>query len=736
MASPHAFSFAVPAMPGDALALLVLVEDSAQMAAKWPDVRDSYLPLLLEHLRAADPSVQIEARWLTTSSSFPVALHAIADPVHCRTVPDLALGHGPDVKISPAAIQNAIQILASSLRGTSATRHFVLVAATGPLASSPMSEATPSGFDPWDDIALVLKQENIRLHVILNIGAEMRTYHELFKRSLQLQSNSEVPAWFPVDSRRFSIRLSGRPQYVRSSVAAPIPLIPAGIHQGRYGNPSSPLPPSKKSASPSTPPMQQDSPPPAASPHHRKAATSPTAPRSRGRGSETSNSPPESGGGLVSYLQQMHGLTKKKSYGVKAPKKTYSDIHLPIAGRPILPRLEVPQSEIYSYPSFDSAHGPEPQVLVSDAQSPPSRRHSADQLPPASLVARTTNDDRRARRRGPWLPIAPLVSSTPSSPTSVTSPSTLAALQSLASMTPRLPDFVTKGRAQLASDVGPGELQDSYAAHVNAGSADAHAYVAHAVMGVHSAESHAPYPASSPPQDPQLTSSPTYYYSRVPGAGGGAPQWSQQQGSVGASPASSASAPSPSHTSASGFSDTSRAYGSDFAYGSSPPSSAAVTPLSLAAPARLPENAEDQPFIITAEIVAKSDADMAEVVRSGALQASMSPALCGAMQPAMAVAPAPRPPMYAPPPPPEPPSPDHHHLYYSALGAAAQVQGHSVHAQEHAYHVYQPEDVHMGTEYAVPHADDGQWQYGGGVHAGYVSHVPEYIPPQGHWYPS
>ena len=34
---------------------------------------------------------------------------------------------------------------------------------------------------------------------------------------LQLQNNSEVPAWFPVDSRRYSIRLSGRPQYVRGS---------------------------------------------------------------------------------------------------------------------------------------------------------------------------------------------------------------------------------------------------------------------------------------------------------------------------------------------------------------------------------------------------------------------------------------------------------------------------------------------------------------------------------------
>ena len=46
-------------MPGDAVSVSVLVEDSAAMAARWPDIRDTYLPNLLEHLRAADPSVQV-----------------------------------------------------------------------------------------------------------------------------------------------------------------------------------------------------------------------------------------------------------------------------------------------------------------------------------------------------------------------------------------------------------------------------------------------------------------------------------------------------------------------------------------------------------------------------------------------------------------------------------------------------------------------------------------------------
>ncbi|CDO76847.1 hypothetical protein BN946_scf185033.g44 [Trametes cinnabarina] len=701
MTSPHSFSFSKPAMQGDAVSVLVLVEDSAQMAAKWPDVRDSYLPILLENLRTADHSVQMEARWLTTSSSSPVATHSIMDAAQCRSIPALVLGQGNSTKISPAVIHQAISILASASKGTNATRHFILVAATGLPSSNQMSEATPSGFDPWDDIALVLKQEYIRLHVILNIGAEMRTYHELFKRSLQLQSNSEVPAWFPVDSRKFSIRLSGRPQYVRSS----------GIAQGNYGNPS---PPSLKSASPMTPPMQEPS-PPASSPPHRKTTVSPTSPRSRPRAPENPGSPPDGSGGsggLVSYLQQMHGLTKKKSYGVKAPKKTYADAHLHTSGRPILPRLEVSQSDIYTYPSFERAHGPDTQVLVSDPQPQPNRRHSADQLPPSSLVARTSNEDRRARRRGPWLPIAPLVSSTPSSPTSVTSPGTLAALQSLASMTPRLPDFVAKGRAPPVPMMSPTDSQDPHSA---AQEAQAYAY---SVAASHPPiDMASPYPAPHP-MDPQSAAPPPYYYSRGPES---APQWAQQAPVTGP-PASPTTAPSPSQTSASSYSDASRQF-SDYAYGSSPPSSSSTSPPNMASLAQPPaDNPEDQPFIITRQWLADADAQMAEAVRSGAIQANMSPALCSSVQSTPPTVPSQT---YLPPEPirQEP-------LYYTSLPS---VQGHSLPPQESAYSSIYGDNIPMDAKFSALQTD-GAWQYE--MEQGYGSPIPDYVAQQGHWYPS
>ena len=56
-------------MPGDAVSVSVLVEDSVAMAAKWPDIRDAYLPNLLENLRSADPSVQVRIQLVAVLAS-------------------------------------------------------------------------------------------------------------------------------------------------------------------------------------------------------------------------------------------------------------------------------------------------------------------------------------------------------------------------------------------------------------------------------------------------------------------------------------------------------------------------------------------------------------------------------------------------------------------------------------------------------------------------------------------
>ena len=437
----------------------------------------------------------------------------------------------------------------------------------------------------------------------------------------------------------------------------------------------------------------------------------------------------------MSYLQQMHGLTKKKSYGIKAPKKTYADIRLPGSGRPILPRLEVPQSQsdIYTYPSFDTGQGPDGQPPVSVSQSdsqqlqPPPRRHSADQLPSGSLVVRTSIEDRRARRRGPWLPIAPLVSSTPSSPTTATSPGTLAALQSLASMTPRLPDFVTKER------ITPG-ASDPRAAYM---------VVTQSAM---------PVPSDNNPN--------AYYLHNM----NSAPTWSPHPGSVGMSmsmpvpmtmtmsPPSTSSLPSPSTSHppmSSAYGDASRPFqptpppslaGSDYATysldGSSPPSSLSSSASSLPAQA----DGDDQPFVVTPEYEAIVNAHFEEAIRSGAMQASMTPAIHSAVpafsqsSAASASASAPAPAPAAAPAPHYAPSVQDHHQQQQQQ--QQQQQYYLAQRQDGGYAAYQmaahPQDAQVGGGGWAPQAHVPYGHPG----PGYMAPVAGYAPPQGHWYPA
>lgn len=48
-----------PAQPGHTVATLVLIENSAAMVERWPDLRDRHLPTLLGTLRMANPVVPV-----------------------------------------------------------------------------------------------------------------------------------------------------------------------------------------------------------------------------------------------------------------------------------------------------------------------------------------------------------------------------------------------------------------------------------------------------------------------------------------------------------------------------------------------------------------------------------------------------------------------------------------------------------------------------------------------------
>jgi hypothetical protein len=48
-----------PAQQGHGLAILVLIENSATMIGRWPDLRDHYLPTLLGTVRKVNPVVPV-----------------------------------------------------------------------------------------------------------------------------------------------------------------------------------------------------------------------------------------------------------------------------------------------------------------------------------------------------------------------------------------------------------------------------------------------------------------------------------------------------------------------------------------------------------------------------------------------------------------------------------------------------------------------------------------------------
>jgi hypothetical protein len=59
-----------PVVPGEAVATLVLIENSQAMVQSWSDLRDHHLPTLLGTMRLANPIVPVSTE-LTTKYRYP-----------------------------------------------------------------------------------------------------------------------------------------------------------------------------------------------------------------------------------------------------------------------------------------------------------------------------------------------------------------------------------------------------------------------------------------------------------------------------------------------------------------------------------------------------------------------------------------------------------------------------------------------------------------------------------------
>lgn len=295
--------------------------------------------------------------------------------------------------------------------------------------------------------------------------------------------------------------------------------------------------------------------------------------------------------GLVSYLQQMHGLTKKRSYGQKANKRASSgDITRPTASsRPILPRLDLPDSRLRGWP-YPTTTSPPNRALLEKAASGVSRYTS---IAPAPLDSALVSDDgRRSRRSWPWISPDPVASTSTDRSSAL---SNNPALQSLASMTPRLPDLAPRnpdippsrqyGHPRDLTAMSSPSTHPTFFPHTQLQMPEWHPNA----MNQHSLDP----PMSSTPSPTTLTSS---AYSRGP--------WR------------SPNLPSQHHV---------HPVQSPPIQYNPQPRPVFQSPLtSPAASSEDPNDPENQPFVITPEYEALANAQFEAAVRSGAMQASMT----------------------------------------------------------------------------------------------------------------
>lgn len=283
--------------------------------------------------------------------------------------------------------------------------------------------------------------------------------------------------------------------------------------------------------------------------------------------------------GLVSYLQQMHGLAKKRTNGVKAAKRnrTTQEPRSAPSSRPILPRLNVSAARTNPYPSPSA---PQPRIVETERQA----HHSS---PSAHTYSMARTDERRARR-GSWLPARPL---------------DVPASQSLTAHSPghgRYPNSSPRGFSTSTVPHFSGNPTRSGSGTTSFGPYGGMTSIQPSArscqpLGPHSGEHH-------------LTSA-------------------SNMSSVSALPLDQASRWLPAESPAHGYtppysaSPTSQTFSDS--QGTTPLPSPSLTAPSAVSALSAPDDAENQPFVITPEYEAMANAQFEEALRTSNMQASL-----------------------------------------------------------------------------------------------------------------
>ncbi|KAI0338764.1 hypothetical protein BDW22DRAFT_672830 [Trametopsis cervina] len=593
MTTPSRVAFAAPDAPGHAIVVLVLLEGSGAMISSWDAVRSYYLPHILEPLCSNQPEAAIQVVWQfytdpydqTNGLSTMSSTYSEAG----RVIPEFHFDASVNSPLSPATLRRSIETLRASAPRARATLHLVVVAMSQPLATSPgISQPNVlGGHENWQSMAMLLNQNRVRLHMILDASPHLNVLRDLYHHTLAMQSRLAVPLWFQVDPRH-SVHLSAKNVSFDSRDA---PLA---------------IPTSAPSSVPVTPHATTSS-LPLSSPTHDAPGTShslsasPPNRRPRLKSKESAQGAPPvgdaAGPGLVNYLKQMHGLTKKRTHGAKGGKKVTSstaDLARPSSSRPILPRLELPTTNLTT--ALGDPKGKQTERAALEAASSGGSRY-APIAPAMSPTRHRTSDEERhvphQPRRWPWLQPAPVSPPTPDDPQ--LSPGALEALRNLQTIEPAVPRRSTQLPGERTPPAGArrGEAGHEMYRNVPGTQSQQQGAYPHTAMSSPSRTSslqgsHTGYPSASGDYH-YITNAPPYGSPLSP-----ASQVAQHYGAYSG----------PVYMISTG----------------NQPSSPAV-----GGPGTSVDESENQPFVITPEYEALANAEFEHAVRSGAMHASMTP---------------------------------------------------------------------------------------------------------------
>ncbi|KAF8966754.1 hypothetical protein BDZ97DRAFT_1917274 [Flammula alnicola] len=261
-------------LPHQPVAMLMLIENSQTMSHIWSDLRDQYLDRLVDNLTLANSSAPITVSY----SGYHDGLR------------DVKFNFNPDNKISVGRINSCIDFLDSvKFQGQPPVLHLIIVAATTPSDDDSGTGFSSSGYSPWIFLAQKMAEKHIHCHMVVSPQHGMGSLTTLFEETLRLQENVEEKLYPQVDPSRMMIRLSGKPNYqVYSDPAPSNPYPPQHVVPRRNSYPVDNFY-SERVEEPVTPLNGDADPPPS----------------------------------LVSQLQQVHGLTKKKVYGAKPTRQPF-----------------------------------------------------------------------------------------------------------------------------------------------------------------------------------------------------------------------------------------------------------------------------------------------------------------------------------------------------------------------------------------------------------------------------